>query len=69
MIHTLDHGPAHCHAYRISSSKDTARVKLEPVELWDHVGFKPQELARIMELIEQNQAHLLEVWDSMYPTR
>jgi len=69
MIHTADHTPAHCHVYRLNTSRDIARVKLDPVELWDYIGFKPSELAAILDIVRHNQSTLLAVWDSIYPTR
>ncbi len=69
MIHTFDHNPPHCHVYRTQPGRDTARVGLDPVELWDYIGFKPQELATIMNIINANQARLLAVWDGIYPGR
>ncbi len=69
MIHTDDHAPAHCHIYRLSPGRDTARVGLDPVEVWDYIGFKPHERTAIMDIINRNQAKLLAAWDSLYPVR
>jgi hypothetical protein len=58
-IYPNDHPPAHVHVQHAGAE---ARVTLAPIEVKTNTGFNPRELSRIVEIIEQRQAELLEVW-------
>ena len=64
IIHTDDHTPAHVHIRR--GSTEVARVKLDPIELWDSKGINTREVGAILEIIRENQAVLLAEWDKFH---
>lgn len=57
IIHTDDHIPAHVHVRR--GSTEVARVKLDPVELWDTRGLNTREVSAILDIVREHQAALL----------
>ena len=66
IIFTKDHPPAHVHVKR---AENAARVRLEPVEIMDSIGFNTRELSRILTITQENQQDFLAVWDSLHPSR
>jgi Domain of unknown function (DUF4160) len=61
-----DHSPAHVHVRR---AEKLARVKLDPVELWDYAKFNSRELSVIISVVKANQQKFLAEWDSYHSTR
>jgi len=61
-----DHSPAHVHVRR---AEKLARVKLDPVELWDYAKFNTRELSVIITVVKANQQKLLEEWDRYHSAR
>lgn len=59
VIFPNDHPPAHVHVRR---SGNTARVRLEPVEILHNQGFNIRELGQIVGIVKQHQAMLLLAW-------
>ncbi len=55
--------PAHVHVDRDAAS---AKVWLEPVALARNVGFRPPELRTVIDLVEANQAELVERWHEFF---
>jgi hypothetical protein len=51
--------PPHVHVDR---GDGTAKVWLETLSLARSSGLKPKEIGRILELVRQNRAMLLEAW-------
>jgi hypothetical protein len=51
--------PPHVHVDRGEAS---AKVWLEPVALARNLGFRPRELTRILALVRERRAQLLEAW-------
>jgi hypothetical protein len=58
-----DHPPAHIHVKR---AEKLARVKLNPVEIWDYFKFNERELSEILEIVEANQNLLLVEWERFH---
>lgn len=58
-----DHAPAHVHAIK---DDGMARFGLEPVEVLDNYGLKKKDLKRARQIIEENQALLLENWNLIH---
>lgn len=63
VMYLNDHAPAHVH---VKKDRNEARVQLEPVQIMDNWGYNPREISAIVEIIEQHQAFLLDVWDSYF---
>jgi len=55
--------PPHVHVDRDQLS---AKVWLQPVALARNIGFAAHELNRILRLVEDNQAALLEAWHGYF---
>jgi hypothetical protein len=53
------HEPPHIH---VQTAEKAAKFWLNPVTLARSVGYNQSELGRLYELVEQNQALLLEKW-------
>lgn len=66
-IYTRDeHPPAHCHVWL---GDQEAVVELDPVRIRGSVGLHSRDLKKILALIAEHQAQLLEVWDSIFGQR
>ncbi|MCC6613286.1 MAG: DUF4160 domain-containing protein [Anaerolineae bacterium] len=65
-IYPNDHPPAHVH---VRKAENVARVSLETVEVLSSEGFNSRELSRIIEIVEDHQAELLEMWDTFHESR
>ena len=55
--------PLHIHVER---DNHTAKFWLQPVRLQNSGGFKSKELSRIQDLVEENQAKFVEVWNEHF---
>ena len=55
--------PLHIHVER---DNHTAKFWLQPVRLQNSGGFKSKELSRIQDLVEENQAKFVEVWNEYF---
>ncbi len=55
--------PPHIHIDRDDS---TAKFWLEPISLASSIGFSAKELRKLEELVQENQAKLLEAWDGYF---
>jgi hypothetical protein len=55
--------PPHIHIDRDDS---TAKFWLKQVSLSSSIGFGPKELRKLEELVQENQAKLLEAWDGYF---
>lgn len=53
------HDPPHVHVDRDDMS---AKFWLEPVGLAQNFGFSPKELRRLLKLVAQHRAEILEAW-------
>ncbi len=65
-IYPNDHPPAHVH---VRKAENVARVSLESIEVLSSEGFNSRELSRIMEIVGDHQAELLEMWDTFHESR
>lgn len=65
-IYTKDHAPAHVHVFNGNSE---AKIGLEPVEVLENWGFSNREIKNILELVQEYQERLLQVWDTYHPIR
>ena len=52
--------PRHIH---VTGHGSTAKVWLEPIELFEANGFYTAELKRIMNVIEEHKGQFVEAWD------
>ena len=66
IIFPNDHPPAHVHVKR---AEKLARVKLNPVEIWDYFKFNSRELSVILEIVKTNQQLFLAAWDTYHSVR
>ena len=66
VIYVKDHPPAHAH---VKSAGKEAKIRLDPVEVLENWGFKPQEIRAILAIIQDHQRQLLEKWDEFYSSR
>jgi hypothetical protein len=66
VIYPNDHPPAHVHVKR---AEKLARVKLDPMEIWDYFRFNERELSEILEIVEANQNLLLAEWERFHTRR
>ena len=66
IIFPNDHTPAHVHVKR---AEKVARVKLNPVEIWDYFRFNTREISQILEIVRVNQQVLLAAWDEYHAAR
>ena len=57
--------PPHVH---VDHGDKTAKVWLEPVALARNVGFRAQELTRVLRIFEANRQSLLEAWHEFFGT-
>ena len=55
--------PLHIH---VEHDNHTAKFWLQPVRLQNSGGFKSKELSRIQDLVEENQAKFVEVWNEHF---
>lgn len=55
--------PAHVH---IDRGEASAKVWLEPVALARNLGFRPNELTRIVALVRAYREQLLEAWNEHF---
>jgi hypothetical protein len=55
--------PPHIHIDRDSS---TAKFWLEPIGLASNIGFSARELRKLQEVVQDNQAALLEAWNGHF---
>jgi hypothetical protein len=55
--------PPHIHIDRDSS---TAKFWLEPIGLASNIGFSARELRKLQEVVQDNQAALLEAWNGYF---
>jgi len=55
--------PVHVHVERDAC---TAKFWIDPVRLERSGGFKPREMARLQELVEENQIELLRSWNDYF---
>jgi len=53
----------------VRRAEKLARVKLDPVELWDYAKFNSRELSVIISVVKANQQKFLAEWDSYHSTR
>lgn len=58
--------PPHVHVDRGEAS---AKVWLDPVALARNLGFRPNELTRILALIREHRTQLLEAWHGHFGPR
>jgi len=66
IIYTRDHPPAHVHA---KSGAQEAKIGLDPIDIMENWGFKPQEIRTIVKIIQTHQQELLARWDELYSER
>lgn len=57
--------PPHVHVDRDDLS---AKFWLEPVGLARNLGFRPHELSRLEQIVQEHQSHFLEAWDEHLST-
>lgn len=50
----------------IDRGEASAKVWLEPVALARNLGFRPNELTRIIALVREHRGQLLEAWDEHF---
>ncbi len=59
-----DHLPMHVH---VSKGGAEAKILLEPaVQVTKNIGFKPQEIKRIVEIVKANHKYLIQQWHETY---
>ena len=58
--------PPHVHIDRGGAS---AKVWLEPVALVRNLGFRPSDLTRILALVREHRAELMEAWHGHFGRR
>jgi hypothetical protein len=63
VIFTNDHPPPHVHARRAGN---TARIRLDPVEILHNQGFNTRELGVILEIVQTHQEMLLAAWKEIH---
>ena len=51
---------------QVERDNHTAKFWLQPVRLQNSGGFKSKELSRIQDLVEENQAKFVEVWNEHF---
>ncbi|MBZ0286525.1 MAG: DUF4160 domain-containing protein [Anaerolineae bacterium] len=64
IIFTSDHPPPHVHVRREGK---LAKVLLNPIEFERTGGFNSGEQSKIVSIIREHQAFLLDEWDKLYP--
>ncbi|MDD9910113.1 MAG: DUF4160 domain-containing protein [Ahrensia sp.] len=55
--------PPHIHAYGHGGQ---AKIWLDPVEKWDAIGLKQNDLNRAMKAVEEHQDELMEAWNDFF---
>ena len=55
--------PAHIHVAR---DRKTAKVWLQPVGLAYNLGFAPNELAKVLRLVEEHRTALVKAWHEYF---
>ena len=66
MIYPNDHPPAHVHVIHAGNE---ARIRLEPFEILNNVGFNVRETAIIISIVMSERENLLAAWDKIHPRR
>jgi len=64
IMFTSDHPPAHVHVRREGK---LAKVLLDPIEFERTSGFNAGEQSKIVSIIREHLAFLLNEWDRLYP--
>jgi hypothetical protein len=64
IMFSSDHPPAHVHVRREGK---LAKVLLNPVEFERIGGFNTGEQNKIIAIIREHQALLMDAWDKLYP--
>lgn len=66
VIYTKDHSLPHVH---VKSAEKEARITLDPVDVLDNWGFRPDEIRAILELVQAHQQGLLRKWNEFHAGR
>jgi hypothetical protein len=71
IIHTRDHGYPHVTVYRGTPKNHDAfaKVRLDEVQVMELHGFKTSAERIILEIVSNNQADWLEVWNETRETK